>query len=532
MPYLLSLLVLFCCLSAHAQETPTDQNRIDNLDGSLHQLFEDLRLPGMAAGIVKNGELWWFKGYGYADIENEVPVTRDTPYHLASLTKTFASTLLMRLVQEGELDLDTPISKFGVSLESTGIITVRHLFSHTSNGNPGEHYAYDGSRFGKLDRVMRRVSGNGFKQSVEDSFVVELGLENTGSMHDELDTPLAKPYELNTEGKLELGRYPSYFGSSAGLVASIADYAKYLKAIEANQYLTAETQALAWTPTMSTLGHPLPYGLGWFTEEFAGKKLIWHYGHWNCISTLVLMVPSEKLTFLAFTNTDHFSRGFALGQGSVLTSPVGLPFLKAFVFDENSKFKWPKIDWTGDPDEIGKQIRSAEGEDVKTLLSQELWTKFTIPHTARNPEGIGRMRQIYRRAQPSQAIEALRGKTELARIDRVGPSQDLKSHFTLKKPTMIHIVGVGEYSQGVSCDYGWIENRTNSKIVWQMTGKATTHAGGNRDNRLSSATLRLPAGDYSLRYKSDAGHDYASWNRRAPDGLFWGIVVTRSDKTR
>lgn len=296
-------------------------------------MHEYLRMPGLAAGILRGRELWWFKGYGYADLARKTPVTPDTPFHLASLTKTFASTLLMQLVEQGKLDLDTPAETFGIDLESRGTITVRHLFSHTSKGVPGERYRYDGSRFGKLDRVIERITGRSFMDNLNTIIIRPLGLKNTGRMSDALQLRLASPYVLNDEGDLVPGAYPTYFGSSAGLVASVADYAKYIVALKEHRFLRPETQAIAFTPTKSNAGDDLPYGLGWFVETVEGTKVIWHYGYWDSVSALVVMVPERDLTFLAFANSDALSRGFRLGRGRIVNSPAASTFLESFVFE-------------------------------------------------------------------------------------------------------------------------------------------------------------------------------------------------------
>ena len=335
-----------------AQEA--EWSKLVAFESDLSEMYDYLRMAGLAAGILRGRELWWFKGYGFVDLAEKTPVTRDTPFHLASLTKTFTSTLLMQLVEQGKLDLDTPaatfgidlnsrgtitlrrlFSLFGIDLKSRGTITVRHLFSHTSRGKPGERYRYDGSRFGQLDHVIIQTTGRSFKANLDAIVIRPLGLKNTGRMSDALETALASPYKLNEAGDLVRGAYPSYFGSSAGLVASVSDYAKYIVALKQNRFLRPQTQAIAFTPTKSTKGHDLPYGLGWFVETFEGTKVIWHYGYWDSISTLVVMVPKLDLTFLAFANSDALSRGFDLGRGRIVRSPAALIFLESFVLDEN-----------------------------------------------------------------------------------------------------------------------------------------------------------------------------------------------------
>jgi CubicO group peptidase (beta-lactamase class C family) len=71
----------------------------------------------------------------------------------------------MQLVQEGKIKLDDPVSKYGVTLESEGIIRVRHLLSHTSEGAPGEAYRYNGNRFAELDKVIQKALGKIFRRA-------------------------------------------------------------------------------------------------------------------------------------------------------------------------------------------------------------------------------------------------------------------------------------------------------------------------------------------------------------------------------
>ncbi len=310
------------------------------LETDLSDMHECLRMAGMAAGILRGREFLWFKGYGFADLAEKTPVTPDTPFHLASLTKTFASTLLMQLVEQGKLDLDTPAATFGIDLKSRGTITVRHLFSHTSGGKLGERYRYDGSRFGQLDRVLKQITGHSFKANLDEIIIRPLGLKNTGGMDDTLETKLATPYKLNDTNDLVRGAYPTHFGSAAGLVASFSDYAKYIVALKENRFLRPQTQAIAFAPSKSTKGRDLPYGLGWFVETIEATKVIWHYGYWDSISTLVVMVPEKDLTFLAFANSDALSRGFDLGRGRIVRSPAGSIFLDHFV-PEAKRYRTP-----------------------------------------------------------------------------------------------------------------------------------------------------------------------------------------------
>ena len=103
----------------------------------------------------------------------------DTIYHLASLTKPYGSTVLLQLVDEHRLDLDAPVSRFGIAIERSRPVKVWHLLSHTSGEPPGMGYRYDGNAFGALTQVIERTTGRLFVQELVDRIIRPLGLAET-----------------------------------------------------------------------------------------------------------------------------------------------------------------------------------------------------------------------------------------------------------------------------------------------------------------------------------------------------------------
>lgn len=113
----------------------------------------------------------------------------------------------------------------------------------------------------------------------------------------------------------------------------------------------------------------------------------------------------------------------------------------------------------------------------------------------------------------------------LARIVRVGDSENREVSFTLEKDGDVRIYALGEGRDGNMFDYGWIED-TNGKIAWEMTYRKTTHAGGGVKNRMFDDTVFLKAGKYTVHYESDDSHSYRDWNDDPPrDPINWGITV-------
>jgi CubicO group peptidase (beta-lactamase class C family) len=311
-------------------------------EARLEGLRRDLHIPGMSAALATGQRIVWARGFGYADVEHSVPAADTTSYHLASLTKTFASTIVMQLVESGRLDLEAPVADFGIVLASPGVVRVKHLLTHTSEGDPGATYAYNGSRFGLLDRVIARASGESFGQRLERLILAPLQLAHTApNILDSAAFRLAGldpvVFERNlaqgyaSDGRARLS-YPGTFGTAAGLIASAVDVARYSMAIDRNAFLRPETQARVFTPAVSTRGDTLPYGLGWFVQRVRGVRVQWHYGYWTGNSSLILRVPDRGLTFVLLANSDGLSRNTTLGAGNLLSSPAARAFLDAFVF--------------------------------------------------------------------------------------------------------------------------------------------------------------------------------------------------------
>ncbi len=122
--------------------------------------------------------------------------------------------------------------------------------------------------------------------------------------------------------------------------------------------------------------------------------------------------------------------------------------------------------------------------------------------------------------------EEAESKNVLAKIVRVGDDAEESTSFKIDKPTRVHIVAMGEGSGNEMYDYGWIENAETSDIVWEMTYRKTSSAGGAEKNRLTDTNIYLDAGTYRLHYVSDGSHSFGNWNDAKPrNPQYWGITV-------
>jgi CubicO group peptidase (beta-lactamase class C family) len=337
------LLAGACHPSPGGQAFPT-ATTLDEFESQLDGLRRQLAIPGMSAIVMAHDTVLWEGALGVADIPSQRPVTPTTRFHLASLTKTFASTILLQLVDQGLVTLDDPIGKYGLSLDSPGVIRVRHLLSHTSEGVPGEQFRYNGDRFALLDQVIRRVTGESFATRVMARIVTKLGLDQTapnplnaqafaaaGQDASAYIAGMATGYGIDNHMRPVGVAYPTLFSSAAGLVSTARDVARFSTALDAGEFLSVQTRTLAYTPARSADNRILPYGLGWFISTVDGHTLVWHYGYWTGNSSLIIKEPSRGLTFVVLTNSDQLSARFRLGSGDLMSSSVAQAFVQAFV---------------------------------------------------------------------------------------------------------------------------------------------------------------------------------------------------------
>jgi CubicO group peptidase (beta-lactamase class C family) len=141
----------------------------------------------------------------------------------------------------------------------------------------------------------------------------------------------ARYYRVGFGEEFEPSEYPVSLSSSAGIVTTVLDMAKFDVAMDQNLIVSKASKAAMFSETISNSGKPLPYGLGWFVQKYADIKLVWHYG-WapKAYSSLILKVPEKDVTFILFANSEGASSNFHLGRGNVLRSPFAVSFLNSF----------------------------------------------------------------------------------------------------------------------------------------------------------------------------------------------------------
>ena len=341
-----------CLLGGRAAESrnQTDDGRVALFERYAESLRRFTRVPGLSGIIVRDGATIWLKGLGFQDVEGRVPASPDTLYDVASLTKTFTSTLLLQCVERGTLSLATRISQYTAAIPEPDA-TVSQVLSHTSQAPSGTAYRYDGDRFAALTEVVAACQGRPFRQALADildraamtSSVPGHDLEQpTATLAALFEPPtlsryaaairrLATPYTTSGHSASRSDFPPRDINASAGLLSTVVDLARYDAAIDDNVFVSATTQAAAWTNARSTAsGTVLAHGLGWFIQQIEGTRVIWHYGQWPQYSALYIKVPDEHLTLILLANSGGLGEAFPLAGGNVMVSPFARVFIGLF----------------------------------------------------------------------------------------------------------------------------------------------------------------------------------------------------------
>jgi CubicO group peptidase (beta-lactamase class C family) len=391
---LLALLLLAGFTQSEPPTAPGQDEALAQFEAELAALRQEMLIPGMSAAVVQDGELLWARGFGYADQERQIPATADTPYHLASVTKPVAATIMMQLVEEGALELEDPVTDYGIYLDSLGTIKVEHLLTHTSEGLPGLSHDYNGGRYALLDRVMAGATGKPFGQLLNerilgplemdhtapnptwglDGYWASLGLGRDTARFPAVYLELAAPYQLNPAYENVPGAYSLHFSPAAGLLSSVTDLAKFNIALDGDQLLDPQTKEQMFGPAISASGSTLIYGLGWYSQEYKDTRLLWHSGGWSpSVSALMLKAPDLGLSFIILANNYELTRPYPLDYGDVLYSAPAMIFYKHFIFPRQFGKSVPAVDWTGEPNALLAQLEQVADDDVRDVLERDLW---------------------------------------------------------------------------------------------------------------------------------------------------------------
>lgn len=329
---------------------------IRNFDAFLGSNLDSSQTIGAATVIVKGDSVIYLRTFGVRRAGSAEPVTPNTVFRLASVSKGFAGVLALQLQKEGSIDLDDPVRHHlpGLVLRdsiSTADLSIHHLLNHTSglvphaydnlveagleirdiipelarvdiSAPPGEIYGYQNVMFSLLDTIASQVTGKEYASLLREKLFGPLGMENTSAGFSRLvwNPDVAFPHVRRTGMYRALPMHTGYYNvlPAAGINASISDMGIWLRALLGNapDVLDDEILSVIYTPQIVT---PLKrqytrqwdeidgryYSHGWRIFDYKGRRIIYHGGYVRGYRAEAAFCPSEQVGISFLQNSPN-----------------------------------------------------------------------------------------------------------------------------------------------------------------------------------------------------------------------------------
>ena len=341
---LLAAAALLACGSPPDDSPARDARADGDLAGQICQLAQDaLRdhpAPGISVGVQRDGEVLFAGGFGYADLENEVPATADTVYRIGSVTKQFTTAAAMLLVEEGKLDLGADLREYLPDYDTRGFeVPVERLLNHTSGikgytempefwersrldlgheamlelfseppfeFEPGDRYQYNNSGYYLLGVLIERLSGMSYTAFLETRLFEPLGLERTHYLRNGPLVPgRAEGYEVGEDGGFvndePLSMELPYAAGSLG--ASVLDLLAWQRALASGGAVSPASYERMTARGSLVNGDPVHYGYGLSLGEVHGLAKVSHGGGINGFRAQLALYPETNLGIAVLINS-------------------------------------------------------------------------------------------------------------------------------------------------------------------------------------------------------------------------------------
>ncbi len=326
--------------SANSNQQAQTQNdelnqKLAAVDQMVIERMQMLNMPGYCLAIIKNGKVVFQKPYGYADVSQTRPVTNQTVFGLASLTKTFTALTLLSLVDKGLVNLDDPLSKYVRDLSPQyQNLTIRQLASMTAGVpkvvpqevewrnqipildkmplqfEPGSQYLYSNFSYRLLGTVITNVTKRDYLEVVRETILNPLQMNNTAT------TVIMSKYGIvataygdnNGKGPLRQIEYKNPEVSfSAGMLASTSDdLVRYVFGLMSRKIISPQAYQTMWyTRPPLTTGAPSPWAFGWSAgkkEKMGGQYVVAMNGGTPGVASSIIIFPESNSAIISLSN--------------------------------------------------------------------------------------------------------------------------------------------------------------------------------------------------------------------------------------
>jgi CubicO group peptidase (beta-lactamase class C family) len=342
---------------------PAQTNPKAKLEAAIPDLMRKGGVPGLQIALIQNGKTAWLGNFGVKNASTGQHVTDDTIFEAASLSKPVFAYGVLKLVEEGKLNLDAPLTGYLPKPYIEGderlkLITARIVLSHrtgfpnwrgeghalTIRFTPGERFSYSGEGFVYLQKVVEQITGKPLNDYMTEAVFLPLGMKSSSYIwRTEFDERTASGHD--TDGQVEEKSRPKEANAAASLHTTAADDARFVEAILNGTGLKRETVKQMETPQIAVdptctnctehpvkeLSKELFWGLGWGIAQTGQGEVLWHWGDNGAFRCFVAANPMRKSGVVFFTNSEN---GLAIAEDVV----------QAALGDDLPAFHWIKYD--------------------------------------------------------------------------------------------------------------------------------------------------------------------------------------------
>ena len=330
---------------------------LDRID-ALAQKMLSRPIAGISIAVGRDGRVEFARGYGMANLEHSVPVSSDTVFHIASISKHILAAVLLQLVDQGSVNLDADVTEYLPEAPTQKRkVTVRQLLNHTSgiysftslpdaeanerldatheqvlawikdkpfDFEPGTSWRYDNSAFYIAGMVVERVTHQEYGAYVRQHVFDPLGMESARLCDARMVVPhLASGYERQSDTLLNAAFLTWKLPFAAGAIcATASDIVKWEAALDAGRVLSPASLALMRTPTTLSDGTQIDYGLGTRLGALDGHRVVGHTGSGGGYAAALESFPNDHVTVVVLINT-----GVGAGPALSLAAAVARPWL-------------------------------------------------------------------------------------------------------------------------------------------------------------------------------------------------------------
>ncbi|HMF15427.1 MAG TPA: serine hydrolase domain-containing protein, partial [Gemmataceae bacterium] len=367
---------------------------------------EGKRLPALSVALVEDQQIVWARGFGFADPATSTPATAETVYRVGSVSKLFTDIAVMRLVEQGQLDLDAPVTKYLPDFKPenpfTKPITLRQMMAHRSGlvreppvGNyfdptnptlarmveslnrtklvyePETKIKYSNAAIASVGYVLERTQKEPFAKYLQRTLLDPLGMTSSGfEPRPDLTKKLAHAVMWTYQGRefpaptFELGMAPA-----GSMYSTVLDLGRFTSVLFAGgegpkgRMLKKESLEQMWTPQFKKSDEKTDFGIGFRITEFEGHRRLGHGGAIYGFSTELAALPDDKLGVVVIASKD---------VANAVTSHVADEALKLMLAVKQGK-PLPKIE-TSKPVEVERAAtlagRYRSGEKAIDLIAR------------------------------------------------------------------------------------------------------------------------------------------------------------------